>query len=138
MLECALIVGRQEGMEPVVAEVVSHSLRVRALSDLIALERLAEESFDLILVCQHWPDEYSRRDVERLLATFPLARFLCCYGPWCASDGRRRDVWPAALRVPADQALFRVKKELEVIAGGRPPLPWTAGIEEIFAFDAAD
>jgi hypothetical protein len=138
MLDCAWILGRQEGMEPVVAEVVSRFQRVRALDDLAALETLAGESPDLILVCQHWPDEFSRRDVERLLATFPLARFLCCYGPWCASDGRRRDIWPAAMRVPLDQALSRLRKEQEVIVGRRPPLPWTAGTEEIFAFDAAD
>ena len=90
---------------------------------------------DLIVVCQHWPDEYASGDVRELLRAFPLARLVCCYGPWCASDGRTRDVWPLAVRVPAVDAERRIDLELEVLAGDRWPLPLTASRDEIFAFD---
>jgi hypothetical protein len=90
---------------------------------------------DLIVVCQHWPDEYTTTDVRRMLGTFPLARLTCCYGPWCASDGRTRDVWPLSIRVPAELASRRIDLELEVLAGTRWPLPLTASRDEIFLFD---
>ena len=28
---------------------------------------------DLVVVCQHWPDEFTERDVRRLLTLYPLA-----------------------------------------------------------------
>ena len=91
---------------------------------------------DLVIVCQLCSDEFTEADVRRLLGLFPLARFVCCYGPWCESDGRTRDIWPLAVRVPARFAADRVRRELEVIQGVRPPLPLTASRDEIFLFDA--
>jgi hypothetical protein len=90
---------------------------------------------DLVVVCQHWPDEFTGAEVRRLLGAFPLARFVCCYGTWCGSDGRTRDIWPLSTRVPAGVAARRIDLELEVIAGTRPPLPLTASRDEIFLFD---
>jgi len=90
---------------------------------------------DLVIVCQHWPDEYTTTNVRDLLTAFPLARLVCCYGPWCASDGRTRDVWPLSTRVPAESAARRIDLELEVLAGTRWPLPLTASRDEIFLFD---
>jgi hypothetical protein len=92
---------------------------------------------DLVVVCQHWPDEYTDRDVRRLIGLFPLARVSCCYGPWCASDGRSRDIWPLSLRVPVELAPERIRRELDVLAGRRRPLPLTASRDEVFLFDAA-
>ena len=54
---------------------------------------------DVIVVCQTWPDEYSRGDVEQLFARCPLAAVMVCCGSWCDSDGRTRDLWPPATRV---------------------------------------
>jgi hypothetical protein len=94
---------------------------------------------DLVIVCQLWPDEYTPADLRDLLRAFPLARLVCGYGPWCASDGRTRDVWPLAVRVPAEFVARRIDLELEVLAGDRwplpLPLPLTASRDEIFAFD---
>jgi hypothetical protein len=90
---------------------------------------------DLVIVCQQWPDEYTTAEVRRLLGAFPLARRICCYGPWCASDGRTREVWPLSSRVPAMLAARRIDLELEVLAGTRWPLPLTASRDEIFLFD---
>jgi hypothetical protein len=92
---------------------------------------------DLVVICQHWPDEFTERDVRRLLTLYPLARLTCCYGPWCQSDGRSRDIWPLAVRVPAAAAPDRLRRELDVIAGRTRPLPLTASRDEVFLFDAA-
>jgi hypothetical protein len=92
---------------------------------------------ELVIVCQHGPDEFPESDVHRLIGLFPLARLISCYGPWCASDGRTRDIWPLAVRVPVAAAAERVRRELDVLAGRRPPLPLTASRDEIFLFDNA-
>jgi hypothetical protein len=92
---------------------------------------------DLVVVCQHWPDEFTEQDVRRLLTLCPLARVACAYGPWCQSDGRSRDIWPLAVRVPAAAAPDRIRRELDVIAGRLRPLPLTASRDEVFVFDAA-
>jgi hypothetical protein len=92
---------------------------------------------ELVIVCQHGSDEFAEPDVHRLIGLFPLARLVCCYGHWCASDGRTRDIWPLAVRVPVDAATERVRRELDVLSGRRPPLPLTASRDEIFLFDNA-
>lgn len=93
---------------------------------------------ELVIVCQHWPDEFAPAEVDRLFRTFPLARFICCYGPWCASDGRTRAIWPLAVRVPVAEAADRIRRELAVVRGERPPLPLTASRDEIFVFDCSE
>ena len=93
---------------------------------------------DLVVVCQHWSDEFSPSDVDHLLRAFPLARFIVVYGAWCASDGRTRSIWPLAMRVPVNEAEDRLRRELAVLRGKRAPLPLTASRDEIFLFDAAE
>jgi hypothetical protein len=93
---------------------------------------------DLCLVCQHWPDEYPRADVERLLGLLPLTRFICAYGAWCASDGRTRDVWPPAVRIPSQLAPARIERELSVVRSENGPLPPTASRDEAYDFDHPD
>ncbi len=102
-----------------------------------ALARTSTDAWhsDLVIVCQHWPDEYTPSEVRQLLGAFPLARVICCYGPWCASDGRTRDVWPLSVRVPAEFSAGRMDLELEVVNDARSPLPLTASRDEIFLFD---
>ncbi len=90
---------------------------------------------DLVIVCQHWPEDYRVAGVRQILSAFPLPRLICCYGPWCASDGRTRDVWPISVRVPADSSPARIDLELEVLADARWPLHLTASRDEIFLFD---
>jgi hypothetical protein len=104
---------------------------------LEALAKCSHENWhpDLVVICQLWPDEYTAAEVRQLLEAFPLARLICCYGPWCSSDGRTRDVWPLSIRVPAAFAAQRIALELEVLAGTRWPLPLTASRDEIVLFD---
>ncbi len=85
---------------------------------------------DLILVCQHWPDQYAPRDVQRLPGLAPLARLVCIHGPWCEADGRNRSIWPVAIRCPHSLAPFRLKQILGAHQAGRSPLPMTASRDE--------
>jgi CheY-like chemotaxis protein len=109
----------------------------------IRLEPLLCESEDaasvwipsLVVVCQTWPDEFSQADVLRLFARFPLARWVCCCGLWCESDGRNRDAWPIGVRVPARNALGRLQHERDVLRQRSAALPLTAGRDEAFEFD---
>lgn len=139
-----LLIGRSDTaeMQPIRAflarEVATADRRMAA--DLDTALRLvhAENWFpDLVVVLQNWPDEYSRRDIESLIVTLPLARIVCCYGVWCDSDGRTRALWPPAVRIPVTAATSRLRHELELLRGERcgPVLPLTAGREEIFAYD---
>jgi hypothetical protein len=99
----------------------------------ISAARAADLAADLIVVCQTWSDEYTAGEVTVLVSAAPLARILCVYGRWCDSDGRTRDIWPLAVRVPVAEFETRLWCELEVLDGMRPPLPLTASRTEIFA-----
>ncbi|WP_029246541.1 hypothetical protein [Schlesneria paludicola] len=92
---------------------------------------------DLIVLLQGWSDEYSRIEILQLLAIAPLARVVVCAGAWCESDGRNRDLWPQAVRVPIWAATERLHHEWQLITGqhDRSPLLWSASKEEVFAFD---
>lgn len=92
----------------------------------------------LVLVCQQWPDEFAENDVWRLIGLYPLARLVCCYGPWCESDGRTRETWPLSVRVPVRSVADRIRRELDVITGLVRPLPLTASRDEVFLFEAQD
>ncbi|GDY08220.1 MAG: hypothetical protein DWI21_13180 [Planctomycetota bacterium] len=101
-------------------------------------ERL-EKSFvdpDVIVVCQSWSDEFSAGEVALALGRWPLALWVCCYGAWCASDGRTRSTWPISVRVPVDEAECRLNHVWQVLTQQRgEPLPLTASRDEAFAFD---
>ena len=140
---CVLVVGDlfspdMRSVERRVEELARDNCEVRVLPNVA--EALAKSSADgwapdLVIVCQHWPDEYTVAEVRQILGAFPLARLICCHGPWCASDGRTRDVWPLLVRVPADSSPARIDLELEVFAEARWPLPLTASRDEIVLFD---
>lgn len=95
---------------------------------------------DLVIALQAWPDQFTVSEVEQLISLCPLARILCCFGPWCDSDGRTRSIWPPGVRVPAASIASRLKHEAALLANSgdvAPPLPLTASRTEIFEFDFA-
>lgn len=137
--------------------VKNHSAEVRFAKTVSVAERFAGEGWfpDLVVVLQHWPDEWTARDVRRLFTLFPLARWVSACGVWCESDGRNRDVFPGALRVFARSAVLRLEREWaaiwrsdaerfstdgsSILSGSSnfpDRLPLTAGREECFAYDA--
>ena len=89
---------------------------------------------DLVVVLQSWPDQFSANEVNRLLAYSPLSRVVVCYGTWCESDGRNRNIWPLSVRVPVWSAKLRIEHEWQLILnpGERPLLPLSASREEVF------
>jgi hypothetical protein len=88
---------------------------------------------DLCIVLQGWPDEIPSRIVHEIIAACAAGRLICCLGPWCASAGRTRAIWPPAICVPVEHFASRLAFELSVLSGERPPLPATASRDEAFA-----
>ena len=98
----------------------------------------AEGEFpDMIVVLQNWSDEYSTTDVSDLFAFAPLARVVVCYSLWCESDGRNRNIWPIAVRVPVWSALAQIEREWQSIQSNESErlLPLSASRDEVFAAD---
>ncbi|HUG90751.1 MAG TPA: hypothetical protein VML55_07960 [Planctomycetaceae bacterium] len=132
--------GAEPDVEPIdrAVEAADADAEIRRAGTLAEAVRLASEGAwhaDLVVVCQLWSREYSEREVRALLRALPLARIVCCYGPWCESDGRSGSPWPLAARVPVREAAARIRREIDVLDGRCPPLPLTASRDEIFAFD---
>lgn len=101
-----------------------------------AIERgLSGHTPDLLIICQSWPDEFSKTQAEQLLGSFPVSRSLCCFGAWCEADGRNRQIWPLSSRVAARTSTTRIRQEVDVICGHRAPLPITAARDESFEFE---
>jgi hypothetical protein len=129
-----LLIGPSD--EPLFAEIVAsvHAAegvsQIDAAASLVELDRALKP--DLILVLQRWPDEYPRQQILTLIDAYPLARLLVCYGPWCDSDGRTRDLWPHVVRVPLATAASRLSHELERLRKGASHLPLTADRTEAY------
>lgn len=125
-------------VQNVIAELLPKSeidvaVHVPAALDLVLIENRHPV---LLVVVQNWPDEFTRANVAALYRAAPLARWICRYGPWCESDGRNRNLWPAGCRVSASGFRARLRREIEVLAGTRSPLPLTASRDEVFEFDS--
>ena len=103
----------------------------------IALAGRSESETDpeIVFTLQSWPDEFPAADVQRLLSAWPLARFVCAFGPWCEADGRNRAIWPESVRVPIGKSMERIRIESDIVAGKQAPLPLTAGRDEAFLHD---
>lgn len=106
--------------------------RAAAIADIESVLANSGAFPDLVIVCQTWPDEFTRAEISHLFEKFPLATVLCCFGSWCDSDGRNRDLWPPATRTAAAESAGLIRRVWEDAAASRPPLPATAAIEEVF------
>ncbi len=129
------VIGEINGMTAVseaVMQTAQHAATYPRIND--ALQAVGEQP-DLIVVCQHHPDEYKSSEINQLLEQYPLTRPVCVTGPWCLSMRRTRNLWPPALLIEANHAKARIQRELEVFLGNRNPLPRTAALEEVYAFD---
>ncbi|MEW4490038.1 hypothetical protein AB1L42_18285 [Thalassoglobus sp. JC818] len=134
MIESTAIVGDARSMEAVIAETLAVSRLAEYFSTLQDLLESESASPNLILVLQQWPDEYRASEIDALFRQFPLSRVLCCYGVWCSSMRRTRSVWPAVVCTSEDEFLERLKLEVRVIQEEIPPLPLTAGLDELFGY----
>ena len=134
MTESLLLLGRPVGMEGVVAALLQSVDTAQVVPTVEAAIHTGMQP-DYLVVLQHWSDEYSPGDVRCMLEVFSMSRIIVIQGPWCASDRRTRQNWPTSLCIPIERAEERWKREKEVAAGIRQPLPWTAAMDEIFSFD---
>ena len=93
----------------------------RAATDLKTSRQMIGSDWfpDMVIALQAWPDQFSADDVEKLISLCPLARILCCFGPWCDSDGRTRSIWPLGVRVPAAAFAPRFEHEVALLANSR-------------------
>lgn len=102
------------------------------LSDALNSDPSNLDDADLVVVLQSHSDQYGRREAERLIGRTVFGRLLCCYGPWCESDGRTREIWPDSIRVPLRLANALIEKELNDCVTGDLPIPPTASRDEVF------
>lgn len=91
-------------------------------------------SADGVIVFQSTSDQFAIGDIHRLVGTMLFGRVLCCYGPWCVSDGRSHDLWPVALRVDAHSAIPIIASELEAFRRDLIPISPMAASEEVLAY----
>lgn len=129
-----LLIGSSD--EPLFAELVASVRAAEGVSHIHTARSLVELDRSLapdgILVLQQWPDEFARDQILGLIDTYPVARLWVCYGPWCDSDGRTRDLWPHVVRVPLATAACRLIRELESLRQGAWHLPLTADRTEAY------
>ncbi len=92
---------------------------------------------DVVVVLQAFSDEYSAADAGQLIGRMLFGRVLCCYGPWCISDGRTHDIWPVVVRVSVGSAWSVLEQEVRNIRAGVPALLPMAAAEEVFVHRAA-
>jgi hypothetical protein len=114
-------------------EIISAECPLADLRAITTAQAADVAAADLIIISQTWSDEFTHDDVARLVSQAGSARLICCYGPWCASDGRTRSTWPLSVRVPQPEFRDRLRGELVVLGGTAQPLPLTADRDEIFA-----
>ncbi len=140
-----LIVGHTERAEASpLADWMTQHLRpaeTKAFASLAqALLQLRSQAWnpDLVVIVQSWSDEHSRDEIDQLSRLAPLARWVVCYGSWCESDGRTRDLWPLAVRVPLRSAESRLAHEWRLLNGEAiHSVPMSASREEAFGVDHA-
>lgn len=92
---------------------------------------------DVVIILQAFSDEYSEADAGQLIGRMLFRRVLCCYGPWCLSDGRTHEIWPVVARVPVSSAWNVLKQEVRNLWNGVEGLLPMAAAEEVFAHRAA-
>lgn len=138
-----LIIGEVNRAEvTALMEWIPETLRGATLTGLKGIEaaigriQRTQQLPDLIIVIQSHPDEYRRSEVDALGLLVPLARWIVCCGAWCESEGRTRQLWPLAVRVPLRSAMSRIRDEWRLLCGEDVrPLPLSGSREEAFAAD---
>ena len=88
---------------------------------------------DVVVILQAYSDEYSAADAGQLIGRMLFRRVLCCYGPWCLSDGRTHEIWPVVARVSVASAWSVLQQEIRNIRAGVAALLPMAAAEEVFA-----
>jgi hypothetical protein len=142
-LTCVAIIGRSHASEfrTLVRQIqnspdLSVAGQFDTIQDAISSGDSEHLLADVVVVLQAFSDEYSAADAGQLIGRMLFGRVLCCYGPWCMSDGRTRDIWPVVARVSVGSAWDALEQEVRNIQAGVPALLPMAAAEEVFAHRA--
>ena len=116
------------------------SVAPETFADLAAWESAgaAIKEHPLTIVLQSRSDQFSPKEVDRLVGKTLFAGLLCCYGSWCEGDGRTRQTWPCSSRVPVRYAKQMISAELHRRDSGNSQLPPTAARDEVFLYRQPD
>jgi hypothetical protein len=120
------------------AEQLQLTCRKTALAAVAEAQSLP--SFDLIVLAQMRPGQFSVDEVESLHRSWPLGKLVALLGSWCDGEGRTGRPWPGVWRVPAGDFTVQVGR---LLAGDRQRsrawlLPRTISDAERFYYDAAE
>ena len=84
----------------------------------------SDDVFDVIVVAEDRPGQYSEETIDRLRRLAPLARVVGLLGSWCEGESRTGRPWPASIRVYWHQWLPRFGRLLVSpvagLSGGDP------------------
>ena len=89
---------------------------------------------DLVVVFREYCDQFSTREIQKLIGAMVFRRVICCDGPLCISDGRTHGQWPAICRIPTNSAQSVIQYELNQLACSATPVSPMAASEDVFAW----
>jgi hypothetical protein len=102
-----------------------------------AAESVASGDFDLVVWQLEHPDVIPCSAWLKLVANYPITRYLVAVDWWCDSLLRNRPEWPVAVIVRPDALYARLDREWMALTGecDLPLLPFTSDRNERFLFD---
>ncbi|MCA9033884.1 MAG: hypothetical protein KDA91_02080 [Planctomycetaceae bacterium] len=89
---------------------------------------------DLTIVLQSYPEQFQRADIDQLISATIFKSLVCCFGPWCESDGRSAPHWPTTVRIPARFCPDAILDVVNGLSEGLEPLSPLASPEEVYAY----
>jgi hypothetical protein len=69
------------------------------LNRALAMAHVETAPWDLIVIAQSHPGEYSSNQIDALRTRFPTSPLVALLGSWCEGETRTGKPWPAAARV---------------------------------------
>lgn len=61
--------------------------------------KLSDSTFDLIVIAQSFPDQFSQSDIEKLQNDHPMTPIVAVLGSWCEGEVRAGKPWPGVVRI---------------------------------------
>ncbi|MGL4943250.1 MAG: hypothetical protein ACRC46_08660 [Thermoguttaceae bacterium] len=108
--------------------------RVTVFESVHDVESFGESEFDLVVVCQSFPGEFSPAFIDRVRAAMPLVPIVVVLGAWCEGEERTGSApLRGVARITATQWPGWGQRELDTIRRGvcsRSMLPATSGDDE--------
>lgn len=107
------------------------------LDEVLARSASADGVPTLVVLAANTSSSWSQTELADLWNRLPLARWIVVHDGLTASALRHDSRFPAACCVPRERLLPRLQREMAILAGRGEPLPLTAGLDEVFVWEAA-